>query len=402
MKISLSRRPLTAGREALYLNACHEGHRTRRSLGIILEEGNTTDARRRNRERLALARHICAKYELEQVARLYNMGPVRPQNLLLMDAWKEFEFTYANCDRATVSATGRYLASFVGRRRVRLPQDVTPEFCQQFYADLCTKLHGTTPNGYFNKFRTFLRRYSDMGYWSRRPDHQIHTSGNNIEEKTALTAEELQKLAATPCTVPDVARAFLFSCNTGLRWCDVRRLRGSNINWESGTLSCVQHKVAGRSRHDTISMVLNGNALSLLPHCRTDRLLFRLPSYTYTLRVLKRWTKEAGVERHVTFHCARHTFITQLVLCGTPLPVIALLAGHASTRHTERYVHIAEKQCRLALARLPRLEFTASTGSDRSTLPDIISRPLSAATGLSPVETGLGPVKTGPIPVSTD
>lgn len=306
MKISLSRRPLSAGREALYLNVCHEGHRTRRSLGIILEEENTTAARRRNRERLALAQHICAKYELEQVGCLYNMGPIRPQNVLLMDAWREFEFTYANCDRATVYATGRYLAAFVGRRHIRLPKDVTPEFCQQFYANLCSKLHGTTPTGYFNKFRTFLRRYSDLGYWHRRPDHQIHTSGTNIEEKAALTAEELQKLAATPCTVPDVARAFLFSCNTGLRWCDVCRLRGSNINWQSGTLSCVQHKVAGRSRHDTITMTLNGNALALLPHARADRLLFCLPSYTYTLRILKRWTKDAGVERHVTFHVARH------------------------------------------------------------------------------------------------
>lgn len=356
MKISLKRRPLSAGREALYLNICHEGRRSRRSLGIILENGRSAEARQRDRERLALARRICAKYELEQVAALYDMTPPRPSGIPLSEAWEEFERAYGNRDLATVRATGHHLRRFIGKRRVNFPQDVTPEFCRQFYADLCARLHGTTPAGYFGKFRAFLRLYEEKGCWKQRPDAQVRTPAGNAREKAALSAEELQKLARTPCELPDVARAFLFSCNTGLRWCDVRRLCGANINRAAGTLTFVQQKVSGRSSHDALTLSLNRNAMALLPVPEAGHPLFRLPSYTYMLRVLERWAKSAEVEQHVTFHVARHTFITQLAMSGTPLPVIAFLAGHASTRHTERYLHVAATQCRQALSRLPRLE----------------------------------------------
>lgn len=357
MKFTLSQRPLAAGRKSLCLCYFSNGRRIRRSLGIILEPETCAENRRRNRERQELARRICAKYELEQTAALHGVSRGIPQRLLLLEAWQDFEFAYHNRDLATVRATGAYLSRFVGRRFVRIPQDVTPEFCRQFYAYLCEHLRGTTPAGYFSKFRAFLRRFADEGCWDKRPDSQLHTPATNVREKAALSPEELRRLARTPCLVADVARAFLFSCNTGLRWCDVRRLRADDIDTASATLRIVQQKVAGRSRRAGICLSLNRNALTLIAQRQRRGLLFRLPSYSYMHRVLELWAQSAGVTRHVTFHVARHTFITQLVLNGTPLPVVAALAGHASTRHTERYIHIADAQCRSAVDLLPALDF---------------------------------------------
>lgn len=376
MKVTLSERPLSAGRKSLCLCYSDGGRRVRRALGIVLEPETCTGNRRRNRERLELARRICAKYELEQTAARHGMSRGEPRRLLLLEAWQDFEFTYCNRDLHIVHAVGAHLSRFVGRRSVRMSQDVTPDFCKQFYAYLCEHLRGTTPAGYFNKFRTFLRRHADEGCWDKRPDRELHTPASNIREKAALSPDELRRLARTPCLVADVARAFLFSCNTGLRWCDVRSLRADDVDQDAGTLHIVQRKVAGRSRRAEVSLSLNSNALTLLAQRRRRGLVFRLPSYSYMLRVLDQWARRAGVARHVTFHVARHTFITQLALSGTPLPVVAALAGHASTRHTERYIHIADTQCRQAVERLPALDFGQETAA--ASAPRTAHGPLSA------------------------
>ena len=86
-----------------------------------------------------------------------------------------------------------------------------------------------------------------------------------------------------------------------------------------------------------------------------DKLLFRPLSYNRTLQVLDRWVRQSGIDKHVTFHCARHTFITNLISLDVNLNTVAALAGHSSTRHTEVYVHLREEETDAAVKKLPPL-----------------------------------------------
>ena len=61
--------------------------------------------------------------------------------------------------------------------------------------------------------------------------------------------------------------------------------------------------------------------------------------------------------RWVLFHCARHTFITNLMASGANIKTAASLAGHSSTRHTEKYIHIIDTQKQQAVDNLPPLPF---------------------------------------------
>ena len=47
-----------------------------------------------------------------------------------------------------------------------------------------------------------------------------------------LTSDELQKLSNTPCKLPILKRAFLFSALTGIRWSDVNKLKWSEVREE--------------------------------------------------------------------------------------------------------------------------------------------------------------------------
>lgn len=53
------------------------------------------------------------------------------------------------------------------------------------------------------------------------------------------------------------------------------------------------------------------------------------------------------------FHCGRHSFITNIMANGANIKTAASLAGHSTTRHTEKYVHIIDELKQKAVDSLP-------------------------------------------------
>ncbi|HPH47816.1 MAG TPA: hypothetical protein PKU83_12455, partial [Chryseolinea sp.] len=57
---------------------------------------------------------------------------------------------------------------------------------------------------------------------NRFTDHyEISTTANSPRKKSqdsSLSLDELQRLARTPCRIPVLKQAFLFSCLTGIQW----------------------------------------------------------------------------------------------------------------------------------------------------------------------------------------
>lgn len=102
---------------------------------------------------------------------------------------------------------------------------------------------------------------------------------------------------------------------------------------------------------------LNENAMKLLQESQgtPDDFIFHLPSHSYSLRIINEWTRRAGLRKHISFHCARHTFITSIMARGASIKTAASLAGHSSTRHTEKYIHIIDQQKQQAVESLPDL-----------------------------------------------
>ncbi len=75
--------------------------------------------------------------------------------------------------------------------------------------------------------------------------------------------------------------------------------------------------------------------------------------------------KEAGLD-DVRPHDLRHTFASNVVMQGTPLPVVARLLGHSQTTMTLRYAHTGDRETEAAAERvggvISRLLSTSSVG----------------------------------------
>jgi integrase/recombinase XerD len=57
-------------------------------------------------------------------------------------------------------------------------------------------------------------------------------------------------------------------------------------------------------------------------------------------KIIARWTKKAGIGKHVTCHTLRHSVATQLLRGGADIRHIQALLGHASLKATERYTRV--------------------------------------------------------------
>ena len=66
------------------------------------------------------------------------------------------------------------------------------------------------------------------------------------------------------------------------------------------------------------------------------------------MKALGRWVKRAGIDKHISWHCARHTYGTNLAQVaadkGYSIRLVQESMGHSSLRYTERYTRVIDKQ----------------------------------------------------------
>jgi integrase len=220
---------------------------------------------------------------------------------------------------------------------------LTPELVEAFRDDLIKDCKGEGAGSYFARFKKMLKAAKRQKIISINPGEEVKNKMGKAKERDVLTLRELEKLARTDISNQEVRRAFLFTCSTGLRWVDVKALRWSAIRGDE--LKVVQEKTQRE-----ISLILNDTAQELLgTKGKTNDLIFDLPTANGANKDLKEWVKKAKIDKHITWHCGRHSLGTNLALNDTDFLTIARTLGHSTTKYTERYVKKAEEMSKKAL-----------------------------------------------------
>ena len=96
-----------------------------------------------------------------------------------------------------------------------------------------------------------------------------------------------------------------------------------------------------------IYLPLSDAALKFLPERgekAAESLVFDLPKRVTTQCDMRTWVQRAGIEKRISFHCARHTFATLALTRGADLYSISKLLGHTNVKTTQVYAAIIDQR----------------------------------------------------------
>jgi integrase len=208
---------------------------------------------------------------------------------------------------------------------------------------------------YFNKVRTAIKEAYNNKIIKENPVTRVKCIKEAETHREYLTLEELQCLAKTDCSCPILKNAFIFSALTGLRFSDVKALKWKNIQYDKingYSIVFTQKKTKGAE-----NLPVGEQAIRILGEKRNDdELVFENMQYTsFYSKKIKEWMKDAGITKHITFHCARHSFATLQLTMGTDIYTVSKLLGHRHLKTTEIYGQIISKKKIEAAARIPEL-----------------------------------------------
>ncbi len=136
--------------------------------------------------------------------------------------------------------------------------------------------------------------------------------------------------------------------SAGLRRNELINLRPTDIISNRKQIMISQSK-GKKDRYTLLSEPLLYDLRNYFKQYRPDIWLFegnqpgKQYSATSISRILDKAAKKAGIRRRVTPHMLRHSFATHLLEQGTDLRFIQELLGHSSSKTTEIYTHVSNK-----------------------------------------------------------
>lgn len=275
----------------------------------------------------------------------------------------------------TTENYGLYLSRFIdlitedfeGQEMIK-PSDITPEVLRRFrlklnrFSDNQNKerLSALTQSYHLIALRGFFKYLAKRGIKSLDPS-LIDLPRAAKKQVTFLHFDEIERLLAeipldTESGLRDRAIIeLLFS--GGLRVSELCSLNRDSINLErrefmvrgkgkkdrpifidKSTAECIEDYL--NMRTDTLpALFLNNSANQQIPSTSGD---FRRLTPRSIERIVQKYTRLAGITKHVTPHTMRHSFATDLLMNGADIRSVQSLLGHANISTTQIYTHITD------------------------------------------------------------
>lgn len=220
------------------------------------------------------------------------------------------------------------------------PVEITENLCKRFRQFLLNKYTGETPGGYYARFKWVINAAKSDGYFQKNPTEYVAAKSNpSIKLKENLEVDEYLKLLETPCLNEELKAAFIFSCYTGLRWIDVKKLLWKDINGSVLTTRIIQAKTGQPvilTLHPVAFDILEKQKLKTVNSNLSIPSIFQLPTADGANKLLGQWIKFAGITKHITWSCARLSFSILLQDKNVDDATVAYLMGHSTTEQVRK------------------------------------------------------------------
>lgn len=371
--IRLRQRMTPSGRISLYLDIYLNGKRSYEYLKLYLVPEMSRQDRQKNTETLQLAEAIRAKRLVE----------LRNNEFGFKTPFKEdssfYDYYIAMCKKHFKSDNIgkwdnwtpclRHLLKYEPRLKQLKWRDIDRDFILGFKKYLETEAYAWTADGqkrrdrrlsrnsqasYFNKLRSCCNHAYNDRVIATNPVRDIEGIKTEEGKRMYLTIDEVRMLSDTECRYPAVKRAFLFSCLTGLRRSDILKLTWGEV-YQQGDYTRIIFKQKKTGGLEYLDIAPQAAALMGTRGLSSDNVFEWIHSPTSTNYALQDWCIAAGIQKRITFHCARHTFAVMMLDLGVDIYTVSKLLGHKEISTTQIYAKVLDKNKQAAVDKIPSI-----------------------------------------------
>lgn len=227
-----------------------------------------------------------------------------------------------------------------------------PQFINDFSIYLSTDrgLHGGTIWLACQMLKGVVTRAHARGLIKWNPFSLFHIA-KNIRPREYLTEEEIVVLMTHDFKKPVLNFArdiFIFAAFTGLAFIDMKELKPSDVVTINGGTWIIS------KRHKTqipFQVKLLNIPLEIIRrYSHEGQTIFPPMEYRTMAKRIHRVMDECGFSKHITMHCARHSFAVLALNKGVPIETVSRILGHTNITTTQIYAKITMQKLENDLA----------------------------------------------------
>ena len=344
--------------------------RKREFLKLYLWQAPRTPMERQNnKETLELAKKIRFErgQQLLEDVEGYRLKKNREINFL--DYFQNYIEKYTKKDYRMVEVALHRFKDFLNEtpeynkfaKKIK-PEQITKDMVEAYTEYLQSRSVGEGAKSIYARFKKVVKYAIEHDVMIKNPCMGVVIKVDEQQlKKDVLSLEEIQLVVKSNYENenPNIRRAFVFCLYSGLRFCDVKDLTFANVDYSNKLLKFEQNKTKGHSASSGVVIPLNDDLLRLIGNPETpndrDENIFKLPTYESCSKSLKRWVKRSGINKKISWHCARHSFAVNILNNGANIKTVASLLGHSGLKHTEKYTRAIDSLKQDAINSLPKL-----------------------------------------------
>lgn len=255
------------------------------------------------------------------------------------------------------------LEEFLGEKKM---EDATFEDLQQFMKYLYKSDYNARSQArIISGMRAFYRYLIYANVLETDPTELLDAPKIGMHLPDVLTVEEIQSIMEViDLSQPEGHRnramaEVMYGC--GLRVSELVTLRLSNLFFDDGFV-----KVVGKGNKErlipigetaikAVNLYVDGKRKELKIKKGEEDYVFLNRRGAHLTRemvfmLVKKWVKDAGIEKTVSPHTFRHSFATHLIEGGADLRAVQEMLGHESITTTEIYTHLDQDYLRTNIA----------------------------------------------------
>ncbi len=260
----------------------------------------------------------------------------------------------------TIESYGRDLAryfDFLGKNSLH-PLKASQIHLMEYVSSLAGSLSVRSIARNLSSLKVFYRFLVSDGKTETNPARLISNPKLPRRLPGVMSGEEVERLLAAPD--PSTSRGLrdramlelLYA--SGLRVSELVGLKITNINLEAGWVRTIGK--GSKERMVPMGSKAQQSLKEYLPHSRPSLLRKRSSSFLFVTsrgkpmsrqafwKIIKRFSRLAGISKEVSPHSLRHSFASHLLEHGADLRSVQIMLGHADISTTQIYTHVTRER----------------------------------------------------------